>query len=118
MSYHFLLTECFNDRVKVTYDRESSTITCTFYDPQNITGKLCVIVYGRCNSQQLRKTLGSSTPIESPNIVTLHLQLSDPNQMYCYNITASSVSGTIVITGRIGTYGYCFTSVCMDHVAL
>ena len=99
----FLLTECFNDRVNVTYHRESSTITCTFYDSQNIIGKLCIIEYGRCNSQQIGQILvseASSTP-ESPNIVTLNLQSIDSNQLYCYNVTASNVLYTIIIMGRI-----------------
>ena len=103
MSYHFLLTECFNDRVNVTYDRESSTITCIFYDPQNIIGKSCIIEYGRCNSQQVGQTLVSeaSTTPKSPNIVTLNLQSIDSKQSYCYNVTASNVSYTVIVVGRI-----------------
>ena len=102
MSYHFLPTECANNLVNVTYDRESSTITCTFYDPRNITGKSCIIEYGICNFHQVGQTLEGSSTLESPNIVTLQLQSIDPNRMYCYNVTASNVSYTVIVMGRIG----------------
>ena len=85
------------------YDGESSTITCTFYDPQNITGKSCIIEYRICNLQlmgQIESLEASSTP-ESPNVVTLNLQSIDSNQPYCYNVTASNVSYTVIIMGRI-----------------
>ena len=101
MNYHLLLTECFNDRVNVTYDGESSTITCTFYDPQNITGKSCVIDYRICNSQLMGQSLEASSTPESPNIVTLKLQSIDSNQLYCYNVTASNISYTVIVMGRI-----------------
>ena len=51
-------------------------------------------------------TEGSSSP-ESPNIVTLHLQSIDPNLMYCYSVTASNVSYTVIVMGMIGEWGCC-----------
>ena len=102
LSLNFLLIECSNDLVNVTYDEKSSTITCTFYDPQNITGKSCIIEYKICNSQLMGQSLEASSSPESPNIVTLNLQSIDSNQPYCYNITTSNVSYTVIVMGRIG----------------
>ena len=102
MSYHLLLTECSNDLVNVTYDEESSTITCTFFDAQNIAGKSCIIEYRICNSQLIGQSLEASSTPESPNIVTLNLRSIDSNQPYCYNVTASNISYTVIVMGRIG----------------
>ena len=97
----FLHTECTNNFVKVVYDMITLTIICTFDDPLNITGKSCTIEYGNCN-QQMRPTLEGSSTRESPNIVTLKLQSIDSNQRYCYNVTASNGSYTVIVMGSIG----------------
>ena len=106
--------ECSNDLVNVMYDGESSTITCTFYDPQNITGKSCIIEYRICNSQLMGQSLEASSTLDSPNTVILTLQSIEPNQMYCYNVTASGVSYTVIVMGMIGAYRCCLISICMD----
>ena len=99
--FNFLHTECTNNFVDVVYETVPSTITCTFDDPLNITGKSCTVEYGNCN-QQIGQTLEGSSTQESPNIVTLKLQSIDSNQMYCYNVTASNGSYTIIVMGSIG----------------
>lgn len=94
--------ECTNNFVEVTYYTDSYMIICTFDDPKNITGKLCTIVYGNCDSQQMQQTLNGSSTEQSPNIVTLKLHSIDSNQVYCYNVTASNASYTVIVMGRIG----------------
>ena len=94
-----IYTGCANNFVEVKYDPATSAITCVFLNqPQGmVIVKSCQIQYGDC---QLKMTL-TSNETTTTNDVALNLQFSASGQEYCYVVTASNGSHTVMVEGRI-----------------
>ena len=99
--YNFAMikyTGCINKFVEVKYNSAVSTITCTFRET-TVSSNVCFVNYGEC--QNLMFTSNGSTSIHNNDIITLRLQLSGMDQVYCYVVTASNGVHTIVVEGEI-----------------
>ena len=96
-----------NSFVKVEYFRGSGgvNISCIFQDNQDNSSKSCIIRYGLCgqNAFRMYNTVQAISNPESVNIVTLQLTLDSQlsNRTFCYNITASNDTFTVIVEGQI-----------------
>ena len=91
-------TGCYNDFVEVTYNSATSAITCSFLSqPDSMTSiKSCSVQYGECQNL-IFTSYGNSTG----NSVTLIVLLSGSIKAYCYIITASNGTHTVMVEGQI-----------------
>lgn len=99
---HFLLyfLGCTNKFARVEYNSATSIISCVFRDQLNTTGRLCTVMYGHCHQELVQSSEGYTTA-ETPNTVMLRLMLSGLNQEYCYVVTASNGTNTVIVKGSI-----------------
>ena len=104
-SYHFNL-EKIDHFVDVSVDLASKTVTCLFHQQTESSENYCSIVYGpsreNCKPQNQRKianrsTSGSNIVLVFPTNDSEHFQ---PQEEYCFIVTASNGSFTAQIEGN------------------
>lgn len=88
---------CTNEFVKVEYNPTASVITCIFQHQWNTT-KLCSVVYGPCH-QNLVHYQASNT--SNSDTVLLNIKPDLLDQMFCYIVTASNGTFTIMVEGTL-----------------
>ena len=79
------------------YDSTTSTITCTFLNKFDTSENMCKIQYGVCGQNQMEMTSASDTS----DSVTIKLSILN-SASYCYTLTASNDSNTVIVKGQIG----------------
>jgi hypothetical protein len=99
--------DCSNQLVTIRYDLTSSTISCQFFD-QSTEIKSCYIQHGLC-SEEIDRYTGSNITSSSMTL-SLKLNISDPSHEYCYRVTASNSTHTVIVEGQIGN---CQINVCI-----
>ena len=90
-----LITGCTNEFVNVEYLSTTSTITCAFLDQTDTSIKSCSVMYGQQCEEMLIPGSQQNSTAEDPYSITL----SVPENINCYEITASNGSFTIVVEG-------------------
>ena len=97
MTFFSTTVECENHFVDISYNSADSTITCTFLNKMDNTTKSCSVRYGPCDN--VNKTINDDGHRKLPNTVVL--QVTNPNSSFCYVVTASNGSFTLVVEGRL-----------------
>ena len=96
-----ILADCSNQLVTIRYDSTSSTISCRFFG-QSTGTKSCYIQYGLCSNESGQFT-GPGANVTSSNMtLSLKLNITNKNLEYCYRVTASNLTYTTIIEGKIG----------------
>ena len=85
-------------------DSTSSTLTCQFQNNQNTNKKTCSVKYSVCDEEQIFTVEGNTT-LESPNKVTLEINLPNGSDCYTYTITAFDGSNTVMVEGKVKPSG-------------
>lgn len=105
---HYVYAGCNNDFVEVTeYDPATSTIACLFLDqPSMESVKSCHIELfnEKCREPLIasyREPLFTFYGNTTDSSVTLNLQLNGTHQVYCYIVTASNGTRTVIVEGKI-----------------
>lgn len=102
INYYYFTTGCrYNhDFVKVQYIRENNTISCTFKNRPDTTGSSCSLIYGPCDGS-LSYSIPESGPTDLSGTILLKLASKFANQMFCYAITATSATESIIVEGQV-----------------
>ena len=97
----FIFTECLNSLIQVEFHPEASTISCIFVNQADIvSNKSCIVEYRKCSDFGMSQIAGVNTT--SIN-ATIDLHLIGSSQMYCYNVTGSNTTHTVIVQGIITT---------------
>ena len=75
--------------------------SCTFQDRQDTSQKSCSIRYGPCRGK-LSDTAETTSANESPGIILLMLNPQLIGQTFCYIVTASNTTYTVIVEGQVG----------------
>ena len=102
INYYYFTTGCRYNRdfVKVQYIRENNIISCTFQNRPDTTGSSCSLIYGPCDGS-LSYSIPESGPIGLSGTILLKLDSKFANQMFCYAITATSATESIIVEGQV-----------------
>ena len=65
-----------------------------------MSGKSCIVEYRKCSDLGMSQSIGVNT---TSNNATIKLQLIGSSQTYCYNITGSNATHTVIVQGEITT---------------
>lgn len=106
MTYQFfLITESRNSFVEVVIDLSSSIISCNFFNQQSVNIKSCTIDYGpngSCDSLPFSSHSNYSTHSKIDIDLLTHPGFHN-EKMYCYMVTASNGTHTVVVDGIFNT---------------
>lgn len=89
-----------NSLIQVEFHPEASTISCIFVNQADMSSKSCIVEYRKCSDFGMSQIARVNTT--SIN-ATIDLQLTGSSQMYCYNVTGSNTTHTVIVQGIIIT---------------
>ena len=82
------------------YIRENNTISCTFRSRPDTTESSCSLIYGPCDGS-LSYSVPESRPIGLSGTILLKLDSKFADQMFCYAITATSDTESVILEGQV-----------------
>ena len=82
------------------YIRENNTISCTFQNRPDTTESSCSLMYGPCDGD-LSYSVPESRPTDLSGTILLKLASKFADQMFCYAITVTSATESIILEGQV-----------------
>ena len=104
IGFYFFTAGSTSHFVRVSHG--TNRIICTFMNQQDMSIKSCNVSYAQCGQQQTQLAYS----VESAFQLVVDLKLADPIK-YCYNVTASNSTFSVLIEGSI--LGSKYSYVCL-----